>query len=170
MLAPQQTCLKKGARQESHAWRIFPVPYDLLSIRGRRSHYSRPRVALLAAEGRITFGRESITFSSIPGKECEMETCFHGKEKDLCADWCRGKTGETSFAEFARPEKKRWFPKGRSGSLRICRIPVRDSAPCFLPSVFAGASRGRHRLHALRLQLTKSRFCKIKLSRNYNSS
>ena len=177
MLAPQQTCLKKGARQESHAWRIFPVPYDLLSIRGRRSHYSRPKVALLAAEGSTTRGRGSHylrpridNFSSIPGKECGMETCFHGKEKDLCADWCRGKTGETSFAEFARPEKKRWFPKGRSGALRICRIPIRDSAPCFLPSVFAGASRACHRLHALRLQLTKSRFCKIKLSRNYNSS
>ena len=109
-------------------------------------------------------------FSSIPGKECGMETCFHGKKKDLCADWCRGKTGETSFAEFARPEKKRWFPKGRSGALRVCRIPVPDSASCFLPSVFAGASRAHHRLHALRLQLTKSRFCKIKLSRNYNSS
>ena len=153
-----------------HAWRIFPVPYELLSIRGRRSRYSRPRVALPAAEGNATFGRESITFQASQEKNAGWRLVFHGKKKDLCADWCRSKTGETSFAEFARPEKKRWFPKGRSGSLRICRIPVRDSAPCFLPSVFAGASRAHHRLHALRLQLTKSRFCKIKLSRNYNSS
>ena len=176
--APQAPCYLVKNRAEffkslntlGHAWQIFPVPYDFIID-------SRPKVARLAAEGSTTRDRgwhylrpRIDNFSSMPGKECGMETRFHGKKKDLCADWCRGKTGETSFAEFARPEKKRWFPKGRSGSLRICRIPVRDSAPCFLPSVFAGVSRARHRLHAPRSQLTKSRFCKIKLSRNYNSS
>ena len=32
--------------------------YILLSTRGRRSCYSRPKVALLAADGSITRGRE----------------------------------------------------------------------------------------------------------------
>lgn len=35
--------------------------YKMLSTRGRRSCYSRPVVMLLAAEGSITLGRESMT-------------------------------------------------------------------------------------------------------------
>ena len=35
--------------------------YKMLSTRGRRSCYSRPVVALLAAEGNAACGRESMT-------------------------------------------------------------------------------------------------------------
>ena len=35
--------------------------YKMLSTRGRRSCYSRPLVALLAAEGNAARGRESMT-------------------------------------------------------------------------------------------------------------
>ena len=35
--------------------------YKMLSTRGRRSRYSRPLVMLLAAEGSITLGHESMT-------------------------------------------------------------------------------------------------------------
>ena len=35
--------------------------YKMLSTRGRRSCYSRPVVARLAAEGNATTGRESMT-------------------------------------------------------------------------------------------------------------
>lgn len=35
--------------------------YKMLSTRGRRSCYPRPVVALLAAEGNATTGRESMT-------------------------------------------------------------------------------------------------------------
>lgn len=36
----------------------FPEDIEMLSTRGRRLHYSRPMVMLLAAEGRATRGRE----------------------------------------------------------------------------------------------------------------
>ena len=41
----------------------FPENIEMLSTRGRRLHYSRPKAALLAAEGSANCGRESMTFS-----------------------------------------------------------------------------------------------------------
>ena len=94
MLAPQQTCLKKGARQESHAWRIFPVPYDLLSIRGRRSRDSRPKVALLAAASSFTRGRESMTFQASQEKNAGWKLVFMGRRKTFARIGAGAKQGK----------------------------------------------------------------------------
>ena len=112
MLAPQQTCLKKGARQESHAWRIFPVPYDLLSIRGRRSHYSRPRVAPLAAEGRITFGRESITFQASQEKNAGWRLVFMGRRKTFARIGAGAKQGKRASPSLHALRKRDGFRRG----------------------------------------------------------
>ncbi len=109
MLAPQQTCLKKGARQESHAWRIFPVPYELLSIRGRRSRYSRPRVALLAAEGRITFGRESITFQASQEKNAGWRLVFMGRRKTFARIDAGAKQGKRASQSLHALRKRDGF-------------------------------------------------------------
>ena len=49
--------------------------YILLSTRGRRSCYSRPRVALPSAASSITFGRESMTLT-ITDFTLHFSCCF----------------------------------------------------------------------------------------------
>ena len=112
MLAPQQTCLKKGARQESHAWRIFPVPYDLLSIRGRGSHYSRPKVMLLATEGNATFGRESITFQAFQKKNAGWRLVFMGRRKTFARIGAGAKQGKRASPSLHALRKRDGFRRG----------------------------------------------------------
>ena len=112
MLAPQQTCLKKGARQESHAWRIFPVPHDLLSIRGRRLRYLRPRVMLLAAEGNATFGRESITFQASQEKNAGWRLVFMGRRKTFARISAGAKQGKRASPSLHALRKRDGFRRG----------------------------------------------------------
>ena len=106
MLAPQQTCLKNAAKQEGHAWRIFPVPYDLLSIRGRRSRYSRPKVALPAAEGNATFGRESMTFQASQEKMRDGDLFSREEERPL-RGLVQGESRENGLCRVCTPGEKR---------------------------------------------------------------
>ena len=112
MLAPQQTCLKKGARQESHAWRIFPVPYDLLSIRGRRSRDSRPKVALLAAASSFTRGRESITFQASQEKNAGWKLVFMGRRKTFARIGAGAKQGKRASPSLHALRKRNGFRRG----------------------------------------------------------
>ncbi len=90
----------------------FPFPYDLLSIRGRRSRYSRPRVALLAAEGSATLGRESITFQASQEKNAGWRLVFMGRRKAFARIGAGAKQGKRASPSLHALRKRDGFRRG----------------------------------------------------------
>ena len=102
----------KSLNTLGHAWRIFPIPYDLLSIRGRRSHYSRPRVALPAAEGNATFGHKSITFQASQEKNAGWRLVFMGRRKTFARIGAGAKQGKRASPSLHALRKRDDFRRG----------------------------------------------------------
>ena len=90
----------------------FPFPYDLLSIRGRRSRYSRPRVALPAAEGNATFGCESITFQASQEKNAGWRLVFMGRRKTFARIGAGAKQGKRASQSLHALIKRDGFREG----------------------------------------------------------
>ena len=102
----------KSLNTLGHAWRIFPVPYDLLSIRGRRSRDSRPRVTLLAAEGNATLGRESMTFQASQEKNAGWRLVFMGRRKTFARIDAGAKQGKRASPSLHALRKRDGFRRG----------------------------------------------------------
>ena len=102
----------KSLNTLGHAWRIFPIPYELLSIRGRKSRYSRPRVMLLVAEGNATFGRESITFQASLEKNAGWRLAFMGRRKTFARIDAGAKQGKRASQSLHALRKRDGFRRG----------------------------------------------------------